>query len=298
VLLVGGDSYDYTDNLGLGSISFIPTHYAATRLIPHTPSDALLADLDGDGLSDKAIGRWPVRSHGDLQAVVDKTIAWSTDPAPVANAVWATDSQDPNAASFEAQAERMIDMLERAGWSDDEITRVYFDEVVPDPGRSVADTARARIFERLAQGRSLTGFVGHGAPAMWTFQGLLTPDDLAELDNEGRPTLIGTMTCYTSYFVSPNSDTVAHRWMNGYREDAFGNPVPGSTNGAVAIHGAATLSAYDENGKVAHDVLHFQLQGDTLGQAVRKAAVRARQQGLEDQVINWTLLGDPTLRMD
>jgi len=298
VLLVGGDSYDYTDNLGLGSISFIPTHYAATRLIPHTPSDALLADLDGDGLSDKAIGRWPVRSHGDLQAVVDKTIAWNDDPAPLQNAAFVTDTQDPGAGSFTGQAEALISMLESAGWTQQALDRIYYDELSPAPGLSIADTARNRLFGQLATGRSLTAFIGHGAPSMWTFQGLLVPDDLDALQNVGAPTLIGTLTCYTSYFVSPFSDTVAHRWMNGYREDGLGNRISGVANGAVAVHGAATLSSYDQNGLFARDVLDFQLAGHTLGQAVHLARGEAEGRGIDDLVINWTLLGDPTLRLD
>ena len=133
---------------------------------------------------------------------------------------------------------------------------------------------------------------------MWTFQGLLSPDDLTDLDNVGKPTMITTMTCYTSYFVSPNSDTVAHRWMNGYREDAFGQQVPGVANGAVAIHGAATLSSYDQNERVSRDVLNQQLSGATLGEAIQVARERARMLNMHDQVVNWTLLGDPTLRLE
>ena len=36
VLLVGDDSYDYLDKLGLGSMSFIPTAYRKTTYISHT----------------------------------------------------------------------------------------------------------------------------------------------------------------------------------------------------------------------------------------------------------------------
>ena len=296
VLLVGGDSYDYTDNLGLGSISFIPTVYAATNFIPHTPADALLADLDGDGLSDKALGRWPVRTIGDLTSIVTKTLDWRGMRGRN-DAVWVTDSEDSRQSSFKAQAERMMEPLRAARWPDQALDRVFFDEVIPRPGLSVAEAARDDLFRKLRAGKALTGFVGHGAPSMWTFQGLLSPDDLTDLDNVGKPTMITTMTCYTSYFVSPNSDTVAHRWMNGYREDAFGQQVPGVANGAVAIHGAATLSSYDQNERISRDVLNQQLDGATLGQAIQVARQRARFLNMHDQVINWTLLGDPTLKL-
>jgi len=297
VLLVGGDSYDYTDNLGLGSISFIPTRYAATQFIPHTPSDNLLGDLDGDGVSDKALGRWPVRTFGDLQAIVTKTLDWDGQMRGSQAAVWVTDSQDPRQPSFVAQAERMLEPLIGQQWPGGAVERVYWEDVIPRPGLSLADSARAELFEALEQGRAITGFVGHGAPSMWTFQGLLKPDDLAGLDNVGKPTLITTMTCYTSYFVSPHNDTVAHRWMNGFRLDSAGQPIPGAANGAVAVHGAATLSDYGDNERVARDVLNAQLDGKTLGQAVQRARQRARALGFDDQVVNWTLLGDPTLKM-
>ena len=296
VLLVGSDSYDYTDNLGLGSISFIPTHYASTRSIPHTPSDNLLGDIDGDGVSDKALGRWPVRSMGDLSAIVDKTLDWSGDPDAIANAAWVADSQDPNQPSFAAQVQRMVDPLLTAGWTENSVQQILLDQVEPPPGMSSVDAARQAYFDRLESGRSLSGFVGHGAPSMWTFQGLLTPDDIADLYNEGAPTLIGTLTCYTSYFVSPFSDTVAHRWMNGYREDAQGDRIEGVPNGAVAVHGAATLSNYDQNGWFARQVLDKQLAGQTLGRAILN--VRQESAPTSDQVINWNLLGDPTLRLD
>ncbi|HKL52948.1 MAG TPA: C25 family cysteine peptidase, partial [Wenzhouxiangellaceae bacterium] len=296
VLLVGGDSYDYTDNLGFGSISFIPTHYRAAKYIPHAPADPLLADLDGDGRPDKALGRWPVRSLDDLDSIVTKTLDWAGDPGELANAVWVTDSQDPNQASFVDQAAELSDALVGSGWPGAAIAGVHFDDIVPPAGVSTADAARAEYFTQLEQGRSLSGFVGHGSPAMWTFQGLLTPDDIGDLYNEGFPTLIGTMTCYTTYFVSPTSDTVAHRWMNGYREDALGDPIPGVANGSVAVHGAGVLSSYDNNGWFARTVLQHQLNGETLGRAIEltRAAVPAGG----DALFNWILLGDPTLRLD
>jgi len=300
VLLVGDDSYDYRDHLGLGSVSFIPTRYTATTHIPHTPSDALLADLDGDGVGDKAIGRWPVRSETDLAVIVQKTLDdWPSVMAGDQSALWVTDSEDSAAQSFQAQAERMIDPLEAAGWPDTGIDRVYFDQIQPDAGETRAEAARAQMIAALEQGKSLTGFAGHGAPSMWTFQGLLTPDDVSAIDNEGLPTLISTLTCYTSYFVSPHTDTLAHRLLNGYREDAAGNPIAGVANGAVAIHGAATLSDYSGNETFARAVLEAQLEkGATLGAAIQRARREAADAGLTDVVRNWTLLGDPTLVLE
>jgi len=44
-------------------------------------------------------------------------------------------------------------------------------------------------------------------------------------------------------------------------------------------------------------VVAYQLNGMTLGEAVLAARAEARQRGINDLVVNWTLLGDPTVRL-
>lgn len=306
VLLVGSDTYDYHDRLGQGSLSFIPTLYGRAGVIAHSPSDVLLADLDDDGDGDKSIGRWPVRTLSDLSVMVQKTLDWEDPvdgPMYQRSSVWATDGADPNVASFEAQAERMIARLltPLAGgasepWPADSTERVFYDDITPDDGLSVAETARRRLFEAIEGGRTLTGFFGHGAPSAWTFKGLMTAKHVADLDNEGQPTMVTTLTCYTSYFVSPFSDTLANRLMNGFRTDGAGERIPGVANGAIAVHGASTLSSYADNETVAAGALQRQLNdGQPIGAAIRDALNDAASAGASDVSRNWILLGDPTL---
>ena len=287
VLLVGGDSYDYRNVLGQGSLSFIPTQYAATQWVPHTPSDALLADLSGDGLSDLPLGRWPVRTLADLQAHVDKVMDWEMNLAGHWSAAWLTDEADPNLAPFRGQVERLSDLMVEGGVMSSSIEQIIFEEA------GSASAARAELFSALEQGRTLTGFSGHGSPTLWSFQGILRPSDVADLNNHGVPTLIGTLACYTTYFNSPFSNTLAHRLMNGLSADG----VSADRNGAVAIHGAATLSSMSHNEAFARDVLVEQMAGRTLGEAIVIARANAARRGHADLVINWTLLGDPTLQL-
>jgi len=293
VLLVGGDSYDYFDRLGTGGLSFIPTVYGDTSFVYHVPSDALMSDINGDGLSDKAIGRWPVRSIGDLSSIVQKTLDWDSNMRSQQTAVWAVDTEDPNLPSFTRQADRMLSPLRVANWSESGFDTV---EIGADHFASAED-ARIQFFKLLQEGKALTGYTGHGSAGVWSYQGFLFPSDLADLYNDGFPTLIGTMACYTSYFSSPSNDTVAHRWMNGFRLDSNGDPIPGAPNGAVAVHGAATLSNYAQNESFASTVVTRQIEGDTLGQAVLAARAEAQRRGTADLVVNWTLLGDPTIRL-
>lgn len=291
VLLVGDGTYDHLDTFDYGVISFIPSPYRATSRIHHTPADALLADLDGDGLNDKAMGRWPVRTLDDLDAIVTKTMDWENHSRQQRGAVWLTGRQDPTVSSFASQIERMVSPLVANGWPESTLDRVVFEQA------GSAANARNQFINALEDGRALSGFSGHAAPTMWSFDGVLAPADIAEINNIGRPTLIGTLSCYTSYAASPHSNAIAHRMMNGYMVDSSGERIPGAANGAVAIHGAATLSNLVQNEIVARHVLERQLEGMTLGEAVRAARHHAHDRGLHDQVINWTLLGDPSLRL-
>lgn len=283
VLLIGSDSYDYMDRLDLQSISFIPTQYAVTSYIPHTPSDQLLFDLDSDGISDKAFGRWPVRSMANLDSIVDKTIQW--DNISNTNAVFVTDTEDGNSSAFKNQSQRLIDLFDADNWNQG-ITQIYTDQMDTSNGASAATQVRQQLFELWENSKTLTSFIGHGSPTQWSRSGILNADDVDDVFNNGTPTLIGTLTCYTSYFVSPRTNTLAHQLLNGSA---------GNANGAVAVHGAASLSAYSSNELFAKEVLNQQLSGKTLGEAVQQARLQARANGYNDQVINWTLLGDPTI---
>ena len=44
-----------------------------------TPTDSLIADLDGDEIQDLAIGRWPVRTTSDLNTIINKTSDYSSN---------------------------------------------------------------------------------------------------------------------------------------------------------------------------------------------------------------------------
>lgn len=286
VLIVGSDSYDYKDKLGLQSISYIPTKYASTLYIPHTPSDQLLADLDGDGISDKAIGRWPVRTLEDLNAIVDKTINW--DDGSAIDAVLVTDAQDGNSQTFEQQSQRLVDLYINKNWNPNALIKIDTDQMDPNIGMSPALQVKQEMFTAWNITKTLTSFIGHGSPTQWSRAGILNANDVDALNNITTPTLIGTLTCYTSYFVSPQTNTLAHRLLNGSN---------GISNGAVAVHGAASLSAYSSNELFAKEVLKSQLKGITLGASINQARKQAWLNGYKDQVINWTLLGDPTIRV-
>ncbi|MDJ0656028.1 MAG: C25 family cysteine peptidase [Xanthomonadales bacterium] len=286
VLLVGADSYDYRDFLGLGSVSYIPTRYAQTYgLINFTPSDGLLTDLDGDEVSDLAIGRWPVRTLGDLQATISKTLEFATSGlASARSALLVADIRADGVPPFGEQSDRIGGMLSNAGglpWPTQD--KVYRDDVALSP-------ARQQIIDSVNAGRTLTVFSGHGSPDKWAFDGLLRIEEVSMFTNSGSPTLMMPLTCYTTYWVDPNVDTLAYTLMNS------------GDRGAVALHGAASLSGYGENETLGGIVIGQMInQGQTLGQAILQARQQLHQQNpslYRSVIVNWALLGDPTLRIE
>ncbi len=112
VLLVGGDTYDYFDYLDQGAISFVPTLYTRTDPIVHyAPVDPLYGDVDDDGVPEVSIGRWPVRTTMELEAVLDKTLRYADIDYP-RTAVFSADAFDATSGySFSAASEEMLSYL-------------------------------------------------------------------------------------------------------------------------------------------------------------------------------------------
>ena len=273
----GGDVNDYLDKAGSGAISFIPTQYAMTgELLQYTPTDALIVDFDGDELSDKALGRWPVRTLTELEIIVNKTLAFSdlsTGLFDDRRALLIAEEITPQEGyDFSAQMERLNaklrsfvnDPANPVLWDDtaDAVDRVYVQDLIDSGDPSPYATARTMITDGInaLDGQTVTIFGGHGSPAAWSFNLLLQSSDVSsDLSNAGAPTLMMPMACYTTYYNETHTNTLAHQLLLS------------GDKGAVAIHAAATLSGYNDNEAMGKAILEFQLKdGDTLGMAVER----------------------------
>jgi hypothetical protein len=271
VLLVGADSYDYRNYTGQGSLSFIPSLYARTgAYVNYAPVDPSYVDVDNNGVPDRPIGRLPVRTAAELQAIIEKTLAYA-EKNYAGTAVFASDE------GFKSDSESFIAQLPN-GWS---VQRANID----DAG---VTAARLALRNALNAGVAYTSFVGHSGPDNWTYLGLFLANDAATLTNFGRSSVVTQWGCWNTYYVDPTYNTMGHRFLLS------------GTNGAVAVLGSTTLS-YDISERSLGALLTPRLTapGVTIGDAIQqaKAQLAASNPALVDVLLGWTLLGDPYLKI-
>ncbi|MEM9303578.1 MAG: SdrD B-like domain-containing protein, partial [Pseudomonadota bacterium] len=201
VLLVGGDSTDYGDYLGLASQSFVPTHYVQTDdLVTFAPADSRFVDYNGDNRPSAAIGRLPVRTIAELDQVAAKILAYS----PPTNSVQASGPSD----SFREFA--VINEQYAALLSPYVTTRSIFAD---DLGLNLA---KSELTTELNDGGKLLSYVGHSSFAIWGLNpshGIVFYADDARALTNSTPHLITQWGCWNTYFTDPRQDTMGSGFL-------------------------------------------------------------------------------------
>ena len=274
VLLVGADTYDYKDYLGLGSVSLVPTLYQSLgNGIRYAPTDNALADFNDDGVPEVAIGRLPVRTLAEFQALSDKLLA--VDGSNPGRRLLLVAGGSDEASDFKAISEDFAARLPGVWQSN----RAYVDDL----GVSAANHA---VLAQLNSGAGLVSYVGHSAPIQWSSedQALLSAGEVGALTGAVSD-LIVQWGCWNSYFVSPRADTMAHAFL-----------LP-DHHGAAAVIGVSTLTEVEAH-QALGDVLYPRLlPGTRIGDALlaAKQALAGQSGIIRDILLASMLLGDPAM---
>ena len=277
ILLVGADSYDYQNKLGLGQTAVLPGLYAATsQYVRYAPVDASFGDIDADGVPEVAVGRWPVRTLNELQTVVEKTLAFEQKAASQAaiSSVMLTDANDGD-TDFSELANRQQPVLPMP-WNQQRI----------DGNRP---EALADFRHSLSQNPLLVEYLGHSSATQWSAQGFLSSGEVQALENDGL-SMWFQWGCWNNYAVSPLFVSLSEALLN-------------AANGAVLTVGATAIT----DAKIELALRAQFLSGMSQGQSVGQALVRAKAkllngsgknaQHLQDVLAGITILGDPSLRV-
>lgn len=280
VLIVGGDVYDYHDNLQLGAVSFVPTLYRETgRLIKFSPVDSLYGDLDGDLVPDVPVGRIPARTLEELQVLLDKSLVFANLSGDQSAVLAADEKGASSVYDFKRASERVANLIEPKGW---DLSRVYLDDLA-------IGEARSSLLDGLNQGPRFALYTGHSSPATWSGKGMFSYQDAIQLTNDERPSAYLQWGCYNTFFSSPTADSMSHGLM-----------LAGS-QGAAMVIGSSTLTSAHAEERFSVLVQEQLLAEDkSFGDAVVSAKQQYYQEeGLRYRGIMWgvSLLGDPLLSL-
>jgi hypothetical protein len=267
VLLVGKATYDPRSYLGQGDPDLVPTHMVETQTMESAVDDSL-ADFNGDGIPEMAVGRLPVRNLAEAVAMVRKIIGYEgSEPS---NRV-ALISDISDTYSFDAVNDALKGTVPSG-----------VDVQVISRGALGDATTRTKILEELDRSHRIVNYTGHGSIQLWRGD-MLTVNDAASLQKSTELSLFVMMTCLNGYFISPLSESLSESLLRS----------GGGAVAAWASSGTTTPEGQQEMNVAAFQQL-FGGQNLTIGEAARRAKAAVAE---PDVRRTWNLLGDPTMRL-
>jgi len=264
VLLAGDASYDPKNYLDQGLNDLVPTKLIDTNLM-EAASDDWLADFNNDGLADIALGRLPVRTVAELNALVSKIIDYENAPPDPSRGVLLVAD-----IGFEEQSHALKTLFPPPM------------TVVTINRRSADDaTIHDQVISVINEGPLMTNFVGHGSNGVWTGGSLLSSFDAPALTNTNGLSVFTMMTCFNGYFQDAYNDSLSEALLKA----------PG---GAVAVWASTTLTEPVGQNLIDQEFyrLLFAPQPATLGDAARRAKAVTTDRDVRR---SWILFGDPAM---
>jgi hypothetical protein len=184
-------------------------------------SDTKLADANGNGLPDAAVGRIPVSTNAELLAYVNKlrNHSGAADTQPIVFSADATDG----GANFGGDSDIAAQPLQsRPG------VRLHIGEIG-------APAARSGLLSHWQGGTGLVSWIGHGGFDQISSSGILTAGDVPSLQASGRLPLMVAMTCTINRFEVPSAEPLG---VTLTRDGDGGALAVWSATG-LSVHGSA-----------------------------------------------------------
>ncbi len=261
VLLVGDATIDFRNYLGNAPANNVPSLMIPVGYSGETISDARLADTDGDGKPNMAIGRWPVDDEKAVEALIERTLNYEK---AIANprALFFTDGTEAQFASIGenlATESGLANAEHFNGVESEELTAVYND------------------------GSWLTTYIGHGSIQRWGKEDIFYPEAVDGLD--GQPPIVLQFTCLSGLFAHPTVTSLSEVMLL-------------HDSGPIALVGATSLTLSSSQEPFAQALIEA-LQNEENGRVgdafqAAKAGLDVSNSGLAEVSDTFGLLGDPS----
>ncbi|MCB0429954.1 MAG: type IX secretion system sortase PorU [Flavobacteriales bacterium] len=299
LMLFGDGSYDPKSRLPVNT-NFITAYQSPNSVSPtqsYVSDDyfGLLDDNEGRWLEkdpdlvDIGVGRLPVQNVTEAQAVVNKIIHYH-DPASLGDwrnvLCFVADDEDGNLHM--SQSDQLATMIDTT-YDDYDIDKIFFDsyqQLSTSAGDRYPDVTDA-INRRIESGALLVNYTGHGGELGWAHERVLNVSDIKSYQNLSRLPVFMTATCEFSRFDDPER-TSAGEYM-------LLNP----NGGGVALFTTVRLVNAGPNFALNKNFLS-NLFEEVNGEMPRMGDLYRITKVLSGSLVNnrnFTLLGDPALRM-
>ncbi len=237
-----------------------------------------------------AVGRLPVTSVDEAEAVVDKIINYVTAPdyGSWRNHVMLV-ADDGNGNKHMSQMETVFSRLTTQGNGSSFVyDKVYFDAfpLVPTAAGDTYPGAKAKMLSRWNEGVGFINYIGHANTVSWSHEKVLLWDDITSFSNDRLPILYAA-TCEFA------------RWDDDSKsggEVMLLNPSGGFVSGIIP-----SRSVYiDKNGNLSEYTMREFFKRDAEGKARRLGDIMVAGKNSypnDDNKLRYCLLGDPALRI-
>jgi hypothetical protein len=286
IVLMGDGTYDYKNNLGISHTNWIPPYQDGSSMY-----DEWYVRTDGiDRLPDLAIGRLPVRSASNADALVDKLIAYDRDPEI---GLWqarmllvADDKTNPatnnNESFFVFDAEHLAEFLVPKEF---DLRKLYIGSY-PLEGRT-KPAARDDFVARFNEGALILTYIGHGNPATLAHEQMFVlTRDIDGINNGRRLPFVYTAASQVGVFDDPLRESMPEVFLS----DPDGGVIGFISATRVGYHASNMVLARE-----FHEIMYT--SEDTavpVGLALTAAKRRISVSNFDRvNVQRYSLLGDP-----
>lgn len=233
-----------------------------------------------------AVGRLPVLTASEAQEVVNKIIAYESQPLDrwIKNTSFVTGGYNASDQQlFRTQANNIINSYLQPPPLSLDVTRVFLN----DSSGLITFNYSDSIKNSINRGTLFMNYIGHAGNNYWDY----TFDDPIVLSNGTKLPLIYSMTCFTGKYAEPN--------FRGWGEKFLLYP----NKGAIGFIGS-TGWGFVGSGNILHNYFTSALSQDTtrrIGEILKRATLLMSSDSLNyysrNTVNSFNLIGDPASKL-